>query len=127
MSKSTIQYWNPLLSENKNQWKPIEGLEEFAEELTLAIDEVSGDYTRLTRFKPGTETTAIGIKSHDYPEEKFIIEGRIYDEAFDKWLEVGEYASRPSGELHGPFKTDIGCLILEISYPSQSVIEDTNI
>ncbi len=126
MSKSTVTYWNPLLSENKNQWKPIEGMEEFAEELTLAIDEVSGDYTRLTRFKPGADTTPFGPKSHNYPEEILIMEGRLYDEAFDKWLEAGDYASRPAGELHGPFKTNVGCLVLEISYPSQSSGEETD-
>ena len=43
------------------------------EELTLAIDEKSGDYTRLTRFKPGADTASFGAKSHDYPE---IIFGR---------------------------------------------------
>jgi len=120
MSKSITTYWNPLLSENKDQWEPIEGMEEFAEELTLAFDEDSGDYTRLTRFKPGADTSSFGPKSHRYPEEILIMEGRLYDEAFDKWLEVGEYASRPAGELHGPFKTDVGCLVLEISYLSQS-------
>ncbi len=126
MPKSTIQYWNPLLSVNKDQWNSIAGIEEFAAELTLAIDKVSGDYTRLTRFKPGTDTTSFGAKSHNYPEEILIIEGRLYDESFDKWLEVGDYASRPPGELPGPFKTDVGCLVLEISYPSQSASEDAN-
>ncbi len=120
MPKSRTTYWNPLFSENKDQWRPIEGMEEFAEELTLAIDEVSGDYTRLTRFKPGADTTPFESKSHSYPEEILIMEGRLYDKAFDKWLEVGDYASRPPGEIHGPFKTDVGCLVLEISYPSQS-------
>ena len=120
MSKSTISYWNPLRSENGNQWEPIEGMEGSAEELTLAIDEVSGDYTRLTRFKAGADTTPFGSKSHSYPEEILIIEGRLYDFAFDRWLEIGDYASRPPGEIHGPFKTDIGCLVLEVSYPSQS-------
>ena len=126
MSKSTVTYWNPLLASNKNKWKPIEGLEGVAEELTLAIDEVSGDYTRLTRFKPGADTGPFGPKSHSYPEEILIMEGRIYDQAFDKWLEIGDYASRPPGEIHGPFKTDVGCVVLEISYPSQSIGEETN-
>jgi len=120
MSKSTVKYWNPLLSENESKWKPIEGMEKFAEELTLAMDEASGDYTRLTRFKPGADTPSFGAKSHSYPEEIFIVEGRLYDAAFDKWLEAGDYASRPPGEIHGPFKTDVGCLVLEISFPSQS-------
>ena len=127
MSKSTVTYWNPLLSENKSKWTPIEGMEGLAEELTLAIDEASGDYTRLTRFKPGTDTAPFGSKSHIYPEEILILEGRLYDEAFDKWLEVGDYASRPPGEIHGPFKTDVGCLVLEISYPSQSKSLETNV
>ncbi|MFT5396809.1 MAG: hypothetical protein ACI85N_002016 [Gammaproteobacteria bacterium] len=35
------------------------------EELTLSIDEESGDYTRLTRFKAGANTQAFGGKSHD--------------------------------------------------------------
>ena len=121
MAKTTKTYWNPLQIENKTLWSPIEGLEEVAEELTLAIDNETGDYTRLTRFKPGADTSAFGVKSHNYPEEIMILEGRIYDAAFDKWLEAGDYASRPPGEKHGPFKSETGCVVLEISYPSQAV------
>ena len=50
MTKSTMSYWNALTQENKDRWTPIEGLEEMAEELTLSIDPVTGEYTRLTRF-----------------------------------------------------------------------------
>lgn len=120
MSKTTVTYWNPLLSEHDARWQPISGMEGFAEELTLAVDEQNGDYTRLTRFKAGADTQAFGAKSHAYPEEIMILSGRLYDQAFDRWLECGDYASRPPGEVHGPFKTDVGCLVLEISYPSQS-------
>lgn len=120
MAKSTVQYWNTLLPENQSKWKPVKGLEGIAEELTLSIDEKSGDYTRLTRFKPGTDTTPFGSKSHLYPEEILILQGELYDFAFDRWLKEGDYASRPPGEIHGPFKTEVGCLVLEISYPSQS-------
>jgi len=123
MAKNTIQYWNPLLPENNAKWKPVEGMDGFAEELTLAIGDVSGDYTRLTRFKPGANTTSFGSKSHCYPEEILVLEGKLYDAAFDKWLEAGDYTSRPPGEIHGPFKTEIGCLVLEMSYPSQSINE----
>ena len=121
MAKTTKTYWNPLLIENKSAWSPIDGLEEHAEELTLAIDHETGDYTRLTRFKPGVDTSAFGAKSHNYPEEIMILEGRLYDAAFDQWLEAGDYASRPPGEKHGPFKSEIGCVVLEISYPSQAI------
>ena len=40
-----------------------------AEELTLSIDPVTGEYTRLTRFLPGADTAPFGGKTHDYPEE----------------------------------------------------------
>jgi hypothetical protein len=32
----------------------------------------------------------------------------------------GDYASRPPGEPHGPFRTNEGCLVLEVSFPSQA-------
>lgn len=121
MAKTTRPYWNPLQMESNHLWSPIEGLEEVAEELTLAIDDETGDYTRLTRFKPGADTSQFGAKSHNYPEEILIIQGRLYDAAFDRWLEAGDYASRPPGETHGPFKSEEGCIVLEISYPSQAV------
>ena len=117
MSKSTRTYWNPLTS---SEWTPITGLEGMAEELTLSIDEKSGEYTRLTRFLPGADTKEFGGKSHEYPEEIFMVSGRLYDAAFDQWLESGHYASRPPGELHGPFKTEEGCVVLEISFPNKA-------
>ena len=123
MAKNTIKYWNPLLSKNKDKWQPIEGMEGYAEQLTLAVDAKTGDYTRLTRFKPGADTSSFGAKSHCYPEEIMIMEGKLYDEEFDKWLESGDYASRPPGVKHGPFKTDVGCVVLEMSFPSQSIRE----
>lgn len=120
MTKSTVTYWNPFSLENGNQWQPIPGLEQMAEELTLSLDEETGEYTRLTRFHPGADTTPFGGKSHAYPEEVFVVSGRLYDQAFEIWLESGHYASRPPGEIHGPFKTDIGCVVLEVSFPNRS-------
>jgi hypothetical protein len=92
MPKSTIEYWNPLYPTHQDQWQPIVGLEEFAEELTLSIDAKTGEYTRLTRFHPGADTTIFGAKSHNYPEEILIVSGRLFDRAFDLWLETGHYA-----------------------------------
>ena len=121
MPKSTTTYWNPLALENAARWTAVKGLEGMAEELTLSTDEVTGEYTRLTRFLPGADTTAFGAKSHEYPEEVFIVSGRLYDGAFNLWLESGHYASRPPGEVHGPFKTDDGCIVLELSFPQRMV------
>jgi hypothetical protein len=73
MPKSTITYWNPLSSENRGEWRAIAGLEQVAEELTLSIDKETGEYTRLTRFHPGADTTSFGAKSHPYPEEIFVV------------------------------------------------------
>jgi quercetin dioxygenase-like cupin family protein len=120
MPKSYRTYWNALVPENASLWTAVEGSDGKVEFSTLAIDDRTGDYTRLTRFLPGADTTASGGKSHDYPEEVYIVSGRLYDHAFGRWLEAGDYASRPPGEVHGPFKTDTGCLVLEISYPSQA-------
>jgi len=121
MSKNTIEYWNVLAASNSGSWQAIENTDGMLEQLTLAMDEKTGDYTRLTRFKTGANTEKFGGKSHDYPEEIYIISGRLYDAAFAMWLEAGHYASRPPGEVHGPFICEEECLVLEISYPSQSV------
>ncbi|MER2555906.1 MAG: cupin domain-containing protein [Candidatus Competibacter denitrificans] len=119
MPKSTVTYWNPLAAEHQKDWTPIPGLEGFVEELTLSIDLKTGEYSRLTRFLPGADTALFGGKSHLYPEEVLIISGRLYDQAFGLWLEAGHYASRPPGELHGPFRTDVGCVVFEVSFPNR--------
>lgn len=120
MAKTTQTYWNTLLDSPHHKWDVIEGSNGLIEQLTLAIDPSNGDFTRLTRFKAGADTQSFGAQLHVYPEEIFIIKGRLYDHAFDRWLECGDYASRPPGEVHGPFLAEEECLVLEISYPSQS-------
>ena len=124
MAKSTTPYWNPLTSESQERWTPVTGLEGMVEELTLSMDPSTGEYTRLTRFHPGADTTPFGGKSHDYPEEVFIVSGLLYDQAFDLWLEAGHYASRPAGEMHGPFRTQVGCVVLELSFPMRRAGRD---
>jgi len=121
MTKTTTTYWNTLCSQAQERWSPVKGLEGSVEELTLSIDPESGEYTKLTRFFPGADTTAFGGKTHCYPEEVFIVSGRLFDKAFNLWLEAGHYASRPPGELHGPFQTDVGCVVLEVSFPNRTV------
>lgn len=120
MPKSTVTYWNPLSRRSRERWTAVPGMEGMAEELTLSSDPQTGEYTRLTRFFPDADTSAAGRKAHPYPEEVFIVSGRLYDVAFDAWLETGHYASRPPGEVHGPFRTDVGCVVLEISFPDRA-------
>lgn len=51
VSKSTATYWNTLSAENAHKWESIEGSDGMLEQLTVAMDSITGDYTRLTRFK----------------------------------------------------------------------------
>ena len=81
------------------------------------IERTATGYAASHWWHPGADTTAFGGKSHDYPEEVFIVSGRLFDRAFGLWLEAGHYASRPAGETHGPFKTETGCVVLELSFP----------
>src|SRR5271165_2258198 len=116
MTKSTTTYWNALSEDSREKWTPVKGLERMAEELTLIHDPVTGEYTRLTRFLPGADTSAFGGKTHPYPEEVFIVSGGLYDAAFGLGLEAGHYTNRPPEELHGPFRTAVGCVVLEVSF-----------
>jgi hypothetical protein len=115
--KSLTTYINAL--RDRSQWTPVPGLEAQAEQCTLALDEASGEITRLTRFHAGADTGCIGPRCHDHAEEVFVIQGRLHDAAAGVWLTVGDYASRPPGEPHGPFHTDVGCIVLEFSGPSK--------
>jgi hypothetical protein len=121
MAKSTVAYWNALDPANNDKWEVIDDTDGLVEQLTLALDSETGDYTRLTRFKPGADTKSFGTKQHSYAEEIMVLSGRLYDAAFDMWLETGYFTSRPPGELHGPFKSIDGCVVLEISCPGQSI------
>ena len=66
MGKTTATYWNTLGAESSGQWSPVRGLEHSAEELTLSIDENTGEYTRLTRFHAGAgqRLATVGIDTH---------------------------------------------------------------
>jgi hypothetical protein len=89
--------------------------------LSGALDETAkrGGRTRFLRFAPGAFTTAPFV--HDYWEEVFLISGDLIvgndpqgrgGTAFEGYT----YACRPPGIHHGPFKSEKGCLLLEIHY-----------
>ena len=119
MSKTTCTYWNPLDGGQQHRWRWLEGLEGQVEALILSDDPASGEFTRLTRFHPGADTSTFGATVHDYPEEILIVSGRLWDEAFGVWLESGHYASRPPGEVHGPFRSEQGCVVVDVSFPQR--------
>ena len=86
-----------------------------------ALDEKNkrGNRTRLLRFAPGTYTTAPFV--HDYWEEVYLVSGDLIvgNDAQGKGGEsfmAPTYACRPPGAYHGPFKSEGGCLLLELHY-----------
>ncbi len=119
MAKTTTPYWNPLDSQNADRWTTIEGTQGLIEQILLALDEATGDFTRLTRFKAGADTSDFGPQIHDFPEEIFIVSGQLYDKTADRYLDAGDYASRPPGDVHGPFLAKTDCVVLDCSFPSQ--------
>jgi hypothetical protein len=89
--------------------------------LAGALDEVNktGSRTRLLRFEAGVFTTKPFV--HEYWEEVFLVSGDL-TVGNDEQGKGGEsfhpftYACRPPGAYHGPFRSDKGCLLLEIHY-----------
>jgi len=92
--------------------------------LAGSLDEEAkhGNRTRLLRFDPGVFTTSPFV--HDYWEEVYLLSGDL-TVGNDENGEGGEafapntYACRPPGAYHGPFKSETGCVLLEIHYYDQ--------
>ncbi|WP_076865797.1 cupin [Bradyrhizobium mercantei] len=79
----------------------------------------SGTRTRLLRFAPGVYTTA--PFSHEYWEEVYLVSGDLIvgndaNGEGGKSFPPNTYACRPPHAPHGPFKSDTGCLLLEMHY-----------
>ncbi len=72
--------------------------------------------TRLAQREPGLDTTEAGIIRHDYVEEVYLLEGDLTDLSLGRTFHAGEYACRPIGMPHGPYRTEAGCTMLEIRY-----------
>ena len=73
----------------------------------------------MLRFEPGVFTTEPFV--HEYWEEVFLVSGDL-TVGNDKEGKGGEafppftYACRPPGAWHGPFRSDGGCILLEMHY-----------
>ena len=120
MTKTRTILWNTLSTEHDAGWTAVPDMEGMAEELLLSIDPATEEYTKLTRFRPGYDSAAVGAKMHPYPEEIFVVSGRLFDAAFDRWLVPGDYISRGPFEAHGPFRTEQGAVVLEVSFPQRT-------
>ena len=86
---------------------------------SLDEDKKTGVRTRLIRFLPRSFNTEVFV--HDYWEEVYMIRGSITlgnDLPGNKktTTQSPAYACRPPGTNHGPFRSDEGCMFLEIQY-----------
>ena len=104
-------------------WETLDGYPQGIQQKVLAggIDEAArtGSRTRLLRFAPGVYTTAPFV--HDYWEEVFLVSGDLtvgndQDGNGGTSFQPYTYACRPPGAYHGPFRSDGGCVLLEIHY-----------
>jgi hypothetical protein len=102
-------------------WETPAGYPEGIKQQILAgfLDEKNkrGFRTRHLRFDPGVYTTTPFV--HDYWEEVYLVSGDLTvgsDERGNggKKFLPNTYACRPPGTPHGPFKSDGGCLLLEV-------------
>jgi hypothetical protein len=83
----------------------------------LSVDEETGDFTRLSRMAPGTDTIAQGQQTHACWEEVYIVSGTVLDLGLDEWFAAGMYAVRAPGMPHGPWRAGPeGVLMLEQRY-----------
>ena len=104
-------------------WEVPEGYPQGIEQKILAgaLDEANkrGSRTRLLRFHAGVYTTVPFV--HEYWEEVYLLSGDL-TVGNDATGQGGEpfqpntYACRPPGAHHGPFKSEGGCLLLEMHY-----------
>ena len=104
-------------------WETPPGYPKGIEQKILAgsLDEAAkrGSRTRLLRFQPGVFTTAPFV--HEYWEEVYLVSGDLVvgnDERGKGGTPFmpNTYACRPPGAYHGPFRSDTGCMLLEIHY-----------
>lgn len=108
-------------------WHNPGGYPDGIEQKVLAgsLDEKAkrGHRTRLLRFAPGKFTTTPFV--HDYWEEVWLVSGDLIV-GNDAQGNGGEkftgraYACRPPGAYHGPFRSETGCVLLEMHYYDES-------
>src|SRR5919106_841756 len=82
----------------------------------LAPDDRGGVASRILRFGPGTDTSPMGVLAHPFWEEVYILEGALHDLTLDQVFSAGQYACRPPGMPHGPWRTLDGCITIEVRY-----------
>lgn len=114
MAKPEIEF-TPV---DQAPWVPVPGVAGQAERI-LAADPAAGVATRMLRFDPGCDTSALGVLRHDFWEEVHILSGSLHDLTLDQVFGPGTYACRPPGMPHGPWRSPGGCVTFEVRYPAR--------
>ena len=89
--------------------------------LAGSLDEKNkvGNRTRILKIEPGAFSTVPFV--HEYWEEVFLVQGDL-TVGNDETGKGGTayppftYACRPPGAWHGPFRSEKGCILLEMHY-----------
>jgi ChrR Cupin-like domain len=85
-------------------------------EQILSHDPDRGDYTRLVRMDPGTDTGVAGVLTHDFHEEVYIVAGDLTDLTLGETFTAGMYCCRLPGMRHGPYRSEGGNLMVEFRH-----------
>src|SRR3954469_13484077 len=85
-------------------------------ERVLARDSDGVGLTCVLGWEPGFDSAAQGPVVHDYVEEVYILAGAMHDLTLDERFGAGDYACRPPGMVHGPWRSAEGCEMLEVRY-----------
>lgn len=98
------------------EWTPVDPRVPALSERILARDAEANVATRILRFGPGTDTSPMGVQTHPFWEEVYILSGTMTDISVGQTFSEGDYACRPPGMKHGPWRTEEGCVTFEVRY-----------
>lgn len=112
MAKAEMEFFDP----SEIPWEPDSRGAVGMYVKILSRDADTGDFTSLQRLDPGCDTSAMGVQLHDYWEESWIISGTLFDISLGTEFNSGQYACRPPGMRHGPWRSPGGCLTFQVCY-----------
>jgi len=92
---------------------------EFFPVKTIPWTKVAGADVGMTERILAKDPDANGVQVHDIWEEVYILEGAFEDLELKQTFRAGEYACRPPGMRHGPWRSDTGCITFEVRYYSK--------
>jgi hypothetical protein len=99
----------------------VAGIHEKIPSNDLDTERKAGSRTRLLRLDPDVATPA--AHTHDYWEEIYMLEGEMIvgdGNGGERTVTSPSYACREPGFLHGPVRTETGCMMIEFSwYPDR--------